>query len=80
MNKQMCIVPDNYAIIGNLGSALKATMAIWENMAESELARKEQETIALSSAEANYCDYCLLAHAAAGKMKVYFKTRPIYYK
>ncbi|WKV10553.1 carboxymuconolactone decarboxylase family protein [Marivirga harenae] len=69
MKKQMGMVPNVYAAIGNSGPALKATMAIQENLAEGEFDGKEQEVIALSVAEANQCGYCLSAHTAAGKMK-----------
>jgi len=69
MKKQMGMVPNVYAAIGNSGQALKATMAIQESLTEGEYSGKEQETIALSVAEANACDYCLSAHTAVGKMK-----------
>jgi len=69
MKKQMGMVPNVYAAIGNSGPALKATMAIQESLAEGEFDDKEQEVIALSVAEANSCNYCLSAHTAAGKMK-----------
>ncbi len=69
MDKQMGMVPNVYAAIGNSGPALKATMAIQENLAKGEFSGKEQEVVALSVAEANSCDYCLSAHTAAGKMK-----------
>lgn len=69
MKKQMGMVPNVYAAIGNSGPALKATMAIQESLGEGEFDGKEQEVIALSVAEANKCGYCLSAHTAAGKMK-----------
>lgn len=69
MKKQMGMVPNVYAAIGNSGPALKATMAIQENLAKGEFSGKEQEVIALSVAQANACDYCLSAHTAVGKMK-----------
>jgi AhpD family alkylhydroperoxidase len=69
MKKQMGMVPNVYAAIGNSGLALKAVMAIQENLGEGEFDGKEQEAIALSVAEANACDYCLSAHTAVGKMK-----------
>jgi len=69
MKKQMGMVPNVYAAIGNSGPALKATMAIQESLAEGEYSGKEQEVIALSVAEANKCNYCLSAHTAVGKSK-----------
>jgi len=69
MKKQMGMVPNVYVAIGNSGPALKATLAIQENLGKGEFDGKEQETIALSVAEANSCDYCLSAHTAVGKMK-----------
>jgi len=69
MKNQLGMLPNVYAAIGNSGPALKATMAIKENLAKGVFSEKEQEVIALSVAEANKCAYCLSAHTAVGKKK-----------
>lgn len=61
-------VPNLYAVIGNSGPALQATLGIGEALAQGEFSDTEREVIALAVAQANDCDYCLAAHTTLGKM------------
>lgn len=67
IKKNIGMLPNLYATIGNSGHALKATLAIGETLASGEFTDKEREVIALAVAQANDCDYCLAAHTAIGQ-------------
>ncbi|SNT29311.1 alkylhydroperoxidase AhpD family core domain-containing protein [Ekhidna lutea] len=62
-------VPNVYATIGNSSKALEGVLELNQTLSEGEFSGKEVETIALSSAQVNECNYCLSAHTTVGKMQ-----------
>lgn len=69
LKEKMGKVPNVYATIGNSSKALKGILDLNATLSNGEFNGKEVETIALSVAEANDCDYCRAAHTAVGKMQ-----------
>lgn len=61
-------VPNIYATLANSAVALKANLTFGEIIKSGTLNGKEVETIALSAAVENDCQYCLAAHTMVGKM------------
>jgi len=61
-------VPNIFATVANSPAALKALMALFGTLEESELAGKPHEAIALRIGELNGCKYCTAAHTAKAKM------------
>lgn len=53
--------------MANSGAALDAYVSLSGALANSMLSAAERETIALTLAQANDCDYCAAAHTAIGK-------------
>jgi len=54
--------------LANSPAALEAYLALSGALQNTQLTAKEREYIALATAEANDCRYCLAAHTALGKM------------
>lgn len=52
--------------MGNSSVGLNTYLAMGANLAQAKLTAKERETIALTLAEYNECQYCLAAHTAIG--------------
>ncbi len=54
--------------LANSPAALEAYLALSGALQHAQLSAKEREYIALATAEANDCRYCLAAHTMLGKM------------
>lgn len=65
--KMMGATPNLFKIAAHAPSALESMVAQFGAAAHGRLPAKTREAIALAVAEANGCDYCLLAHTALGK-------------
>ena len=60
-------VPNFYAVLAQSPAALRAMTAFDDAIDGGRLDAKLAERIALLSAQANRCEYCLAAHSAAGR-------------
>jgi uncharacterized peroxidase-related enzyme len=61
------MIPNLYATLAQSPAALDATLAINAALSEGALSASEREIIALATAQANGCHYCLSAHTLMGK-------------
>lgn len=61
-------VPNLFQALGNSPKALEIFLGIGGGLKGSLLSAPEQESIALTVAQANGCDYCLSAHTVLGGM------------
>ncbi len=60
-------VPNLYATLAHAPAALKGLIALNEALGAGSLSAAEREIIALATAQANGCHYCLSAHSLLGK-------------
>ncbi|MGE0480947.1 MAG: carboxymuconolactone decarboxylase family protein [Phycisphaerae bacterium] len=60
-------VPNMFRTMANSPAVLKAYLSFSGALAETSLAPKLREQIALAVAGVNHCDYCAAAHTALGK-------------
>ncbi len=67
VQRQLGGVPNFMQILGNSPPALAAFLGLNGNLSRGSLDPKTRERIALSTAEANGCEYCVSAHAALGE-------------
>ena len=67
LQKKMGKVINVYQLMGNSPAVLNAYLQFSNALAESSLDAKLREQIALATAQANDCDYCLAAHSTIGK-------------
>ena len=68
VNSKIGMVPNLYATMGVSDKLLGGFLAFTETLKSGEFSNKEYEAIALSTSQANGCDYCLAAHTALGQM------------
>ena len=66
IQRQLGGVPNFMQVLGNSPAALAAFLGLNGNLSRGALDRKIRERIALSTAEANGCEYCVSAHTALG--------------
>ncbi len=60
--------PNMTRVMAQSSAVLEGYLALSGALAKGALSARLREQIALASAEANRCQYCLSAHAAIGKM------------
>lgn len=61
------IVPNIFSTMANAPAALEGYLNFSGALASGVLSAKVREQIALTTAQANSCEYCLAAHSAIGK-------------
>jgi len=66
--KKLGLVPNMTRVMANSPATLEAYLQFSSALERGSLDAKFRERIALETAEANQCEYCLSAHAAIGKM------------
>src|SRR4029077_17228429 len=62
------MVPDTFRVIANSAVVLEGFLAFNSALGTGTLDPQIREQIALLTAQANHCDYCLSAHTALGKL------------
>jgi uncharacterized peroxidase-related enzyme len=67
VNKQLGVIPNLMKMVGNSPAALEGYLALNAAMGKGVLEVALREKIALATAQANGCDYCLAAHSYLGK-------------
>ncbi|MBL4844217.1 MAG: peroxidase-related enzyme [Planctomycetes bacterium] len=67
VQRQVGSVPNFMRVLANSPPALAAFLGLNANLSRGSLDPKTRERIALSTAEANGCEYCVSAHTALGK-------------
>jgi len=68
VQKKLGLVPNMTRVMANSPATLEAYLQFSSALEGGSLDAKCRERIALETAEANQCEYCLSAHSAIGKM------------
>jgi uncharacterized peroxidase-related enzyme len=68
IKKNVGMVPNLYAAIGNSPELLKGFLAFSATLKDGVFSAKENEAIALAVSQENSCEYCLAAHSTLGKI------------
>jgi uncharacterized peroxidase-related enzyme len=68
VQKKLGLVPNMTRVMANSPATLEAYIQFSSALEGGSLDAKCRERIALETAEANRCEYCLSAHSAIGKM------------
>lgn len=68
VQKKLGLVPNMTRVMANSPATLEAYLQLSSALEGGSLDAKCRERIALETAEANQCEYCLSAHSAIGKM------------
>ena len=68
VQKKLGLVPNSMRVMVNSPAVLEAYIGFSGALDGGSLNAKTRERIALGTAEANHCDYCLSAHSAIGKL------------
>jgi uncharacterized peroxidase-related enzyme len=68
VKKKLGLVPNMTRVMANSPAVLEAYLQFSGSLEGGSLDAKSRERIALETAEANKCEYCLSAHSAIGKM------------
>lgn len=68
VGRKFGMVPNMMRAMANSPVALDSYLQFGEKLGHGTLPAKVREQIALAVAEANWCEYCLAAHSAIGKM------------
>lgn len=61
------MVPNLHSTFANAPAALNGFLAFGDALAKGQLTAKQREIVALATAQANGCHYCLSAHTLIGK-------------
>ena len=77
IKQKVGMLPNIYAAMGNSPQLLKGFLAFEEALKQGSFSAKENEAIALAVSQSNYCEYCLAAHSAIGKMLGYSENEVI---
>lgn len=67
VHKQLGVVPNLMKLLGSSPAALEGYLSLSAALAKGALDGKLRESLALTVAEYNGCDYCLAAHTYIGK-------------
>ena len=67
VHKQLGVVPNMMKLLGKSAPALEGYLSLSGALAKGTLDAKLRESLALTVAEFNGCDYCLAAHSYIGK-------------
>ena len=68
VQKKLGLIPNSMRVMANSPAVLEAYIGFSGALDGGSLNAKTRERIALATAEANQCDYCLSAHSAVGKL------------
>ena len=68
VQKKLGLVPNSMRVMVNSPAVLEAYIGFSGALDGGSLDAKTRERIALGTAEANQCDYCLSAHSTIGKL------------
>src|SRR4029077_17846763 len=68
VQKKLGLVPNSMRVMVNSPAVLEAYIGFSGALDGGSLNAKTRERIALGTAEANHCDYCLSAHSTIGKL------------
>lgn len=68
IEKNVGMLPNIYAVIGNSSNALSSYLSFAEAQKNGSFNAKEREAISLAVSEENGCNYCLSAHTVMAKM------------
>ena len=68
VKKKLGLVPNMTRVMANSPAVLEAYLGFSGALESGSLDAKSRERIALETAEANQCEYCLSAHSAIGKL------------
>ena len=68
VQKKLGLVPNSMRVMVNSPAVLESYIGFSGALDGGSLNAKTRERIALGTAEANHCDYCLSAHSAIGKL------------
>ena len=68
VQKKLGLVPNMTRVMANSPAVLEAYIVFSGALDGGSLNAKIRECIALGTAEANHCDYCLSAHSTIGKL------------
>lgn len=68
IEKNLGMLPNIYAVIGNSSNALSSYLTFVEAQKNGSFNAKEREAISLAVSEENGCNYCLSAHTVMAKM------------
>jgi uncharacterized peroxidase-related enzyme len=68
VQKKLGLVPNSMRVMANSPAVLEAYIGFSGALDGGSLNAKTRERIALGTAEANQCNYCLSAHSAIGKL------------
>jgi len=68
VQKKLGLIPNSMRVMVNSPAVLEAYIGFSGALDGGSLNAKTRERIALGTAEANRCDYCLSAHSAIGKL------------
>jgi uncharacterized peroxidase-related enzyme len=68
VQKKLGLIPNMTRVMANSPATLEAYLQFSSALEGGKLDAKCRERIALETAEANQCEYCLSAHSAIGKM------------
>lgn len=60
-------IPNIIATLANSPAALQGYLQLSETLGAGELSARQREIVALATAQANACGYCLSAHSLIGK-------------
>ena len=62
------MIPNLYATLAKAPAALASLLQVNDAVGAGQLSGKEREVVALATAQANGCQYCVSAHTLLGKM------------
>lgn len=68
VQKKLGLVPNMTRVMANSPAVLEAYIGFSGALDRASLDAKTRERLALGTAEANQCEYCLSAHSAIGKL------------
>jgi uncharacterized peroxidase-related enzyme len=68
VQKKLGLVPNMTRVMANSPAVLEAYIGFSGSLDRASLDAKTRERIALGTAEANQCEYCLSAHSTIGKL------------
>lgn len=68
VKKKLGLVPNMTRVMANSPAVLEAYLQFSGSLEDGSLDAKSRERIALETAEANKCEYCLSAHSMIGKL------------
>ena len=77
IKQKVGMLPNLYAAMANSPQMLSGFLAFEDALKRGSFSAKESEAISLAVSEVNYCEYCLAAHSAVGKMLGYSDSEVI---